>query len=96
MRLYHLLTVDAWRRAREQGAYRPPSLDAEGFIHLSTEVQWPGTRARFYADVPSLLLLVIDPTRVGAEVRYEDADGDRFPHLYGPLPLDAVVEVRAL
>ena len=43
-----------------------------------------------------LVLLVIDPARLTAEVRFEHADGDDFPHLYGSLELAAVIEVRAL
>src|SRR5436190_16079633 len=96
MRLYHLVDSAAWEAARAAGVYRPPSLAAEGFIHLSTADQWPRTRARFYAGVADLLLLEIDPQRLTAEVRYERADGEDFPHLFGPLALDAVVAVRTL
>ena len=94
--LFHITTRDAWQHAVGVGDYRSPSLEREGFIHLSTEAQWPGTRQRFYRDVPDLVLLVIDPARVDGEVRFEDADGDAYPHLYGALAVGAVVEVRAL
>lgn len=91
--LYHLTTRTAWEDARTAGEYRAPSLALEGFIHLSTEAQWRGTWQRRYRDVPGLVLLHVDPSRLAAEVRYEPADGDEFPHLYGPLPIAAVVAV---
>jgi uncharacterized protein (DUF952 family) len=90
--LFHLTTRESWRHAVAAGEYRTPG----PFIHLSTEAQWPITRARFFADALGLVLLVIDPERVQAEIRFEPADGDLFPHLYGPLGIGAVVEVREL
>jgi uncharacterized protein (DUF952 family) len=94
--LFHITTRAAWDAALAAGVYRAASLDREGFIHLSTEAQVPGTLQRFFRGQAGLVLLVIVPDRLGAEVRFEAADGDAFPHLYGPLELDAVVEVRAL
>lgn len=50
----------------------------------------------FYAGRKDLLLLVIDPAKVASEIREEAVDGpERFPHIYGPLNLDAVTEVRS-
>lgn len=93
--LFHLTTDDAWRAAQPGGEYRPASLSREGFIHLSTEAQWPLTARRFFAGQQGLVLLVIDAAKL-VNVRFERADEDEFPHLYGPLPCTAVVEVRAL
>lgn len=95
MALFHLVARNTWQDALARGEYRA-SLETDGFIHLSTERQWPGARARFFAGASDLVLLVIDETRLRSPVRYERADGDDFPHLYGPLDLDAVIEVRAL
>jgi uncharacterized protein (DUF952 family) len=93
--LFHITTRDAWQHAVGVGEYSPPSLASEGFIHLSTEAQWPRTHARFYQATNDLVLLVIDPERCG-EIRFEAADGDSFPHLYEVLNVSAVVEVRTL
>jgi uncharacterized protein (DUF952 family) len=93
--LFHITTRDAWRHALEIGRYAPASLAAEGFIHLSTEAQWPRTRERWFRDARDLVLLVIDPDRAGV-VRYEPADGDVFPHLYNALDVAAVVGVQEL
>jgi uncharacterized protein (DUF952 family) len=94
--LFHIATRAGWEAARAAGDYRARSLDEVGFIHLSTAAQWPQTLARFFAGVPDLVLLEIDPARVAAEIRFERADGDDFPHLYGVLLVAAVVGVTAL
>ena len=101
--LYHLALASDWQQARQLGEYRistrGQSLEQVGFIHASYAHQLEGTHQRFYADVSDLRLLVIDPTRLaahGIEVRPEAAPGsdELFPHLYGPLPLDAVCLVE--
>lgn len=94
--LFHLATRQAWADAQPLGHYAPPSLVTEGFIHLSSEVQWPATALRYYRGRTDLLLLTIDETRLGAEVRWEMAHGEAFPHLYGPLAVDAVRAARPL
>jgi glutathione S-transferase len=100
--IYHLTEPARWARSLEEGVHTGSSrgieLAAEGFIHCSTGEQWPTVRRLFYADVDPLLLLHIDESKVGAEVVYEQL-GDApaaFPHIYGPLPLDAVVSVENL
>lgn len=92
--LFHITTRAAWDAARAAGAHRPPSLATEGFVHLSTERQWRYTLQRFFRGEPELVVLRVDPARVGCELRYERADGDEFPHLYGALAVDAVVGIR--
>lgn len=90
-RIYHITSGDAWRRARAAGLYAADSLAAEGFIHLSTREQLLWVAGRFYRGTAGLVLLEVDPARLTAELRYEESEpGQRFPHLYGPLNLDAV------
>ncbi len=95
--ILHITTTTAWESAQRMGEYRADSLQTEGFIHLSTpeQVLWVAN-SRFRGH-PSLVLLVVDPARVRAEVRWEPpSDSDRawlFPHIYGPITLDAVVRV---
>ena len=95
--LFHLAMPDDWRAARDRGgpyemSTRGLTLEAAGFIHLSFHHQVPVVAQRFYADVPDLVLLTIDPDALVDEVRVENLEGgtELFPHLYGPLPLDAV------
>ncbi len=92
--LLHICPASDWREAQESGEYRAASLASEGFIHCSTPAQVAATANRFYRGQRGLVLLVIDAGRLVPEVRYEAADGSLFPHLYGPLNLDAVVEVQ--
>lgn len=93
MILFHIVEVETWRRLSSGADYRPSSLEAEGFIHLSTAEQLAGTIERFYSGRDDLLVLQIDAGVLTAELRFEPADGDHFPHLFGPLELDAVVAV---
>ena len=92
--ILHITTPDAWARAQTEGAYRADSLATQGFIHCSTQSQIASTANRFYAHQSGLVLLCIDETHLTADLRYEDINaGDLFPHIYGPLNLDAVIKV---
>jgi uncharacterized protein (DUF952 family) len=93
--LFHIVSRSEWG-ARGSDGYAPASLAREGFVHLSTEEQWPRTAERFFAQRDDLLVLVVRPERLTAPVRYEVADGENFPHLYGALNLDAVEDVAAI
>ncbi|OBF99772.1 glutathione S-transferase [Mycobacterium sp. 852014-52450_SCH5900713] len=95
--LVHLCGVDEWARARACG-----ELHASGgqFIHLSTPEQVHLPANRLYRGRDDLVLLHIDPARLHSEVRWEpgaatDPESMLFPHLYGPLPTDAVIRVTA-
>jgi uncharacterized protein (DUF952 family) len=94
--LFHITTRRAWELALHAGHYVPDAFAADGFIHLSEERQWFRTAQRFYRGQPNLVLLVVDEHRLTASVRREAADGELFPHLYGPINLDAVVSVYDL
>jgi uncharacterized protein (DUF952 family) len=94
--VYHIAVREDWERARQMGVYRVPSLDAEGFIHCSAQEQVLRSARMFFAGTSNLLLLKIDTEKLQPELRWEpgtDAPGSRFPHLYGALNLDAVMEV---
>lgn len=97
-RIFHLALASDWVAALGTGSYRISTLgrtlEQEGFIHASREDQWRGVRTRFYADVPEeLVLLEIDPERLTSPVVVEEVPGtdEKFPHIYGPINLDAVV-----
>lgn len=97
--VFHLALASDWQAAQDAGAYtvstRGRTLADEGFIHASRGDQWPAVRDRFYADVTEqLLLLKIDTARLDVPVVDEPGapgSSETFPHIYGPLPLDAVV-----
>ncbi|WP_067854468.1 DUF952 domain-containing protein [Nocardia shimofusensis] len=96
--LVHLCTRDDWSAASHAGQYRPPSLAESGFVHLSSPAQVHLPANRLFRGRRDLILLHVDARRVGAPIRWEpgvpgDPDGMLFPHLYGPLPLEAVTAV---
>ena len=98
--ILHIASVDEWEAAKKAGSYRwstrGKSLDdGATFIHASRPEQVSLVANRVYADATRpLCLLVIDTKRLVSAVCYEDVDGLTFPHIYGPLNLDAVVDVR--
>ena len=93
--LYHLATEVEWADHETAGTIRPPSLDAEGFVHCSWGRQVGGTVDRHFAGVTGLLALRLDPGALGAPLVEEDTAGagQPFPHVYGAIPTSAVVEV---
>ena len=96
--LVHLCSAQEWQTAQETGVHRPESLDAVGFVHLSSPQQVHLPANRLYAGRTDLMLLRIDAARLSSPVRWEpgvptDPDGMVFPHLYGPLPVAAVISV---
>ena len=91
--LFHITEQISWETAQGEGIYRAASLDTEGFIHLSTAEQVIETANRFYRSQSGLVLLGISEDLLRASLRYDNVlDHGRFPHLYGPLNLDAVVQ----
>ena len=100
--IYHIATVADWAQAQRDGRYttstRGRTLAEEGFIHASTAGQVASVANAYYRGVPDLVVLVIDRGRVGPEVRYELVPGSDtpYPHIYGPLNIDAVVSTRPL
>jgi uncharacterized protein (DUF952 family) len=94
--IYHLVTRPAWEDHPDQ-PYRAESLTSEGFIHCSFAEQVARSANRFYAAVPELLLLHIDPGQLTSELREEPSDsGELFPHIYGGINRDAVMSVESL
>src|SRR5271157_4269645 len=98
--ILHIIHRAEWAEACCHGAYRPTSLDAEGFIHCSTISQAVATANIFFHGATDLLILIIDERKLAAPLKLEtpavSADArptDAFPHIYGPLNLDAVIDV---
>ncbi|MPZ99385.1 MAG: DUF952 domain-containing protein [Dehalococcoidia bacterium] len=100
--ILHITTRGEWEAAGAAGAYVAPSLATEGFIHCSTPEQLVATANAYFRGPVDLVVLCIDEERVTAEVRWEAPThsggerAERFPHPYGPLDLDAVVDVLDL
>lgn len=96
--IFHLVDRETWRHAEAAGTYAPESLNREGFIHFSTPQQLQRTAAKWFPGREDLLVVNVDEARLTSELRWEAVPGEvmPFPHLYGPLNLDAVVGVTPL
>jgi uncharacterized protein (DUF952 family) len=96
--VYKICPASLWRDAEAAGRFDGAPVDqADGFIHFSTAAQAPETAAKHFAGLDDLLLIAVDAEALGDALRYEPSrGGDLFPHLYGPLSLDAVTSVGAL
>ena len=82
--------------ARTEGVYRPAGFARERFIHCSYRRQVVPVANRLFRGRQGLVLLEINPAQVSSPIVHENLEGgtELFPHLYGPLPLTAVVRVH--
>jgi uncharacterized protein (DUF952 family) len=92
--IFHITTRKQWKEAILLGTYRASSLDDEGFIHCSTQQQILRSANEYYYGQPDLVMLCISSSKVEAPIVYEDSykKGEFFPHIYGTLNLDAVMQ----
>lgn len=95
--IFHITKGEAWKRAKATGTYRAEMFLIDGFIHCSTRDQVIQVADIRFRGQPGLVLLCIDTTKVTAEIRYENLEGgpQLFPHIYGEINNDAVVQVAA-
>jgi uncharacterized protein (DUF952 family) len=94
--LLHITRRESWTEAQATGLYSADTLPSDGFLHCSKTDQVLRVANAFYKHQKGLVLLVIDPQKVKAELRWEagvDAPDELYPHIYGPLNLDAVTSV---
>jgi uncharacterized protein (DUF952 family) len=97
--LYHLISEADWVVAQRSGLVSPPSLETEGFVHCSWGHQVAGTVARHFGNGSGLTVLEVDPAGLGKVALVEEdtaAVGQPFPHIYGAIPVEAVVSVSSL
>ena len=97
--LIHLCEDGEWEDAQPAGELRPASLAEVGFVHLSAPWQVHLPANRLFAGRTDINALYVDTAALHAPLRWEpgvpgDPDSMLFPHLYGPLPVTAVMEVR--
>jgi uncharacterized protein (DUF952 family) len=96
--IYHVTTAAEWKAAQEKGFYEHPSLAAEGFIHCSQEHQVAGVLERYFAGKTDLVKLVIDTDKLTSKFVFDwsPSTADTFPHVYGAINNDAVVDMIIL
>lgn len=96
--IFHVTPRADWENIGSNGVYQCDSLATEGFIHCCSPVQLAGVLDRYFRGRTGLVALRINPERLTPPLRWESPPGsdEAFPHLYGALNVDAVVEVVAL
>lgn len=96
--IYKIVSADLWQAAEKQGRFAGAGIDlADGYIHFSTGAQARRTAELHFKGQADLVLVAVDGPALGAALKYEPSrGGDLFPHLYGALPLEAVLWVRPL
>jgi uncharacterized protein (DUF952 family) len=93
--IYHITTKPQWLLAQKNGYYTSPNWLIEGFIHCCTKNQIAGILDRYYSEQQHLLQLSIDIFALSVPVKYElsPAVNELFPHIYGIIPLQAIIHV---
>jgi uncharacterized protein (DUF952 family) len=104
--IFHITSHAAWIEAQAKGEYTAPSLAAEGFIHCSTLSEVLPVANAYFAGQAGLVLLIIEPALLSSDLKWEPPsggtpppgvpEGEMFPHVYGPINLNAVVRVIEL
>ena len=96
--VFKIVGADEWRTAEASGAFAGAEVDrVDGYIHLSAADQAPETAAKWFAGRHDLILVALDAEALGSDLRWEvSRGGAKFPHLYGPIMMRAVVWSRPL
>jgi uncharacterized protein (DUF952 family) len=96
--IYHVTTAAEWKSAQEKGFYEAASLKTEGFIHCSEQHQVAGVLERYFKDKNGLVKLVIDTSKLNSRYvqEWSPSTRDTFPHIYGPVNTEAVIDIVAL
>jgi uncharacterized protein (DUF952 family) len=96
--VYKIVPTTLWQAAREKGVFEGAPIDLQdGYIHFSTAAQARETARLHFAGVDDLMLVAVDGEALGTSLKFEPSrNGDLFPHLYGRLPLEAVIWERPL
>ena len=96
--IFHITTLQEWEKAKPTGHYASPSLVSEGFNHCCTDSQVEGVLKRYFSGKTDLVKLHIDPAKLKSQLVYDWSPSvqDTFPHIYGPINVDAVLEVEKL
>lgn len=103
--IYHVTKAADWNAAKQkarlpdgQGYYEHPSLKDEGFIHCSQDHQVKGVLERYFVGQKDLVKLVIDTDKLTSKFVFDwsPSTADTFPHIYGPINIDAIIDVIVL
>jgi uncharacterized protein (DUF952 family) len=98
MNIYHITSKKDWAKAYKNGVYLPVNYEKDGFIHCSKKKQVLQSANKHFTGQNGLIVLKIDQAQVPSKVIEENLEGGKelFPHIYGPIPVTAVVEIIEL
>ena len=96
--LYKIMSKQEWETAQAQGIYEGSEVDRkDGFIHLSAAHQVRATAEKHFSGKTDLVLISVSEESLGPSLKWEASrGGDLFPHIYGPLQLNAMGEAVPL
>ncbi len=96
--IYHITTESQWLHAQSAGYFEESSLQTEGFIHMCTAEQLAGVLERYYKNQSNLILLHVEENKILSALKYElsPSVNQLFPHIYGPINLDAVLKTEPI
>jgi len=95
MLIYHIVLPKVWKKFKNEKFYSAESLQSEGFIHCSFAEQIETVLKRYYKDVENVLILHIEPKFLTAKLVEEPStNGAIYPHIYGKINLEAIVEIE--
>lgn len=96
--IYKICPKSLWDDAETAGQFAGSGIDlADGYIHFSTAEQAPETARLYFSSTPGLVIVAVDAAPLGEALKWEESRGGQlFPHLYGALPISAVLWVKPL
>ena len=96
MFIYHIVLPGKWEAVKNNSTYAAESLETEGFIHCSYDHQLDGVIERYYSAAPELVILKLDVNKLTSKLVSEPSTGGEiYPHIYGPINLEAVEAAEA-
>lgn len=96
--IYKIVPRSLWSKAEKSGVFEGAPIDlSDGYIHFSTAEQVAETAALHFAGQKDLLLIAVDGSVFGDELKFEPSrGGSLFPHLYANLPVKAALWVKPM
>jgi len=94
--IYILSSQQEYKQAEESGFLVRDSIKDVGFIHASPEAELDRVANKYYKETIDPLVMIVDKKLVKPEIKWEPATGGLYPHIYGPLNMDAVTKIQEI
>jgi len=94
--IYHVVLPDYWKQFKGKDTFTPPTFQEEGFIHCCTKEQIEYVLTTYFVGVEEIVLLKLATDLLTAKVLIEPANGQEFPHIYGPINRKAIIGVEKI